>query len=156
MGESASPANLYLAAQSLVRSGQRDEGRDMFRRLDTGDEQRAWTFISRSAIAILESNREAALDAATRAVTLEADNFFAHYQLGLVKSLLEDFAGAAAAFERATELDASDAYAHYFAGVTFSKVRRTDKLARHFRSFLTLAPQAPERPQVEAILRTLQ
>ena len=90
------------------------------------------------------------------AVALAPESFHAQYQLGLTRLLRDDYAGAATALERATELDGNDAYAHYFAGVAFSKDRRIDKLSRHFRTFLDLAPEAPERPQVETILRTLR
>ena len=48
------------------------------------------------------------------------------------------------------------AYAHYYAGLSHYRVGRTDKMAAAFEHFLTLAPKAPERPQVESIMRTLR
>jgi superkiller protein 3 len=107
-------------------------------------------------VAALEGNLDAALDAATQAVAIGPEHAQAHYQLGVVKSQREDFAGAAAAFERATELDGADAYAHYNAGIAYNKARRVDRMARHFQAFVNLAPHAPEVPQVQALLRTLR
>jgi tetratricopeptide (TPR) repeat protein len=156
LGDAAAPSDIYAVAQSLTRLDRRDEAREMFRRLDKGDEETAWNFISRSAVAVIEGNRDAALDLANQAVSLEPENFHAQYQLGLVNSLREDFAGAANALERATEIDPGHAYAHYYAGIAFSKIRRVDQMARHFRAFVTLAPDAPERGQVDTLLRTLR
>jgi tetratricopeptide (TPR) repeat protein len=154
--DSAPPQELYLAAQSLIRVERRDEARDVYGRLGGGNEEDPWTFIGRSGAAALEGNTEAALNAAQRAVELGPDHFEAHYQLGLVRSLRNDFNGASAAFERATEIDGGHAYAHYYAGIAYAKVRRMDRAARHLRSFVSLAPQAPERPQVDAMLRTMR
>lgn len=155
-GEEAAPQDIYVAGQSMNRLDRHGEARDMFRRLDTGDEENVWTFIGRSAIAAVDGNRQEALDAANRAVSLAGDNFHAQYQLGLVKVVADDFHGAAEALERATQIDDGDAYAHYYAGVAFNKIKRLDKMTEHFRAFVQLAPEAPERPQVEAILRTLR
>ena len=56
---------------------------------------------------------------------------------------------------RRPDLDPTWAYAHYYAGLAYSKVKRVDLTERHFQAFLRLAPQAPERPGVQSILRTL-
>jgi tetratricopeptide (TPR) repeat protein len=155
-GDAAAPEELYVAGQSLNRLDRHGEARETFARIDKGDEENAWTFVARSAIAAVDGNRDAALDAANRAVAISPDHFQAQYQLGLVKLQNEDFGGAADAFDRATRLDGNDAYAHYYAGVAFNKIRRLDKMTEHFRAFVQLAPSAPERPQVETILRTLR
>jgi tetratricopeptide (TPR) repeat protein len=155
-GEAAAPADVYVAAQSLARLDRRDEARDVFRRLDTGNEEDAWTFVGRAAIAALDGNADAALEAATRATTVAPDAFHAQYQLGLVQFAREDFGGASTSMERATQLDGQDAYAHYYAGLAFNRVRRPDKMAQHFQAFVSLAPEAPERQQVMTILNTLR
>jgi tetratricopeptide (TPR) repeat protein len=155
-GEGAAPGDLYVAAQSLTRLDRRDEARDVYRRLDKGNEDDAWTFIGRSAAAAIEGNMDAASESARRAVELAPDGFHAHYQLGLVQSLRDDYAGASASFDRATQIDGNDAYAHYYAGLAYNKIRRMDLMARHFKTFLSLAPEAPERGQVQTILKTLR
>jgi lipoprotein NlpI len=70
-------------------------------------------------------------------------------------SAQQNFAEAAASFQKATELDPNWANAHFNAGLAFSKARRPDLTAEHFQAFLKLAPQAPERGEVQSILRTL-
>jgi tetratricopeptide (TPR) repeat protein len=155
-GGAAPPADVYLAAQSLAKLDRRDEARELLQRLEGGGDESAWTFVARSVSAVLDGDNDKALDAANRAVELGPDDFHTHYQLGLVDILRNDFTGAAAAFQRATEINPDDAYAHYYAGIAYNKTRKIDKMASHFRSFLTLAPDAPERGQVEQILRTLR
>jgi tetratricopeptide (TPR) repeat protein len=63
--------------------------------------------------------------------------------------------GASAAFEKAAQLDPSWADAHYYAGLAYSKIKRIDLMAAHFDTFLKLAPQSPQRPAVQSIMRTL-
>src|SRR5437764_1290374 len=43
----------------------------------------------------------------------------------------------------------------YYAGLAYSKIKRVDMMASHFDSFLKLAPQSPQRPEVQSIMRTL-
>lgn len=155
-GDEAQPAELYLAGHSLSRLDRPDEARDAFRRLDRGDEADPLTFVSRSAIAVLDGNSDAALEHARKAGELGPEHFHAQYQLGLVLSLKDQFAEAAATLEKATQIDGNDAYAHYYAGLAYNKVRRTDKMVVHLRAFATLAPHAPERPQVQTILKTIR
>jgi tetratricopeptide (TPR) repeat protein len=150
-----SRADLYIAGDSLAKLDRRDEARDVFGRLAGGDED-SWTFVARSAVAMLEGNLDAALEAAQQAGALAPDDFHPHYQLGLAQSLKEDFNAAAESFERATQIDQNHAYAHYYAGIAYNKARRMDRMERHFQAFVSLAPNAPERSQVQMILRTLR
>ena len=48
------------------------------------------------------------------------------------------------------------AYAHYYAGLSYYQAERIDLMAAFFESFLKLAPDAPERAQVESIMRTIR
>lgn len=66
-----------------------------------------------------------------------------------------DWAVATSECERATELNSDLAYAHYYAGLAFQKQRQSAKAAEHLQEFLRLAPDAPERAAVLAIIRTL-
>ena len=63
---------------------------------------------------------------------------------------------AAEAFVKATEADPRMAYAHYHAGMNFYKAKRIAQMAVYFEYFLKLAPDAPERPAVESIMRTIR
>jgi tetratricopeptide (TPR) repeat protein len=149
------PRVTYLTAlsqQKLRRSG---EARRAYEQLASRSESDAWRGIGRSAVALLSSDSAGAVQAADEAVASDDSLAEAHYQRGLALSARQDMAGAAAAFQKASDLDSDWAYAHYYAGIAYSKVRRADLTASHFQTFLKLAPQAPERGEVQSILRTL-
>ena len=80
----------------------------------------------------------------------------AHFQLGLVLAKREDWRGAAEAFDRTTQLGPSMAYAHYYGGLMHYRAGRPDRMAIHFEQFLKLAPDAPERPEVLQIMKTVR
>ena len=42
------------------------------------------------------------------------------------------------------------------AAMAFYRVKRADLMAVHFERFLKLAPNAPERAEVESIMRTMR
>ena len=67
-----------------------------------------------------------------------------------------DRPAAADAFAKATEANPQMAYAHYRAGMNFYEAKRVDRMAQYFENFLRLAPNAPERPAVESIMRTVR
>jgi tetratricopeptide (TPR) repeat protein len=151
----AGPGDIWLMGQSLAKLNRDAEARDAFASLG-GDEDDAWTFIGRSAAAVLDGNLDAALEHARAAVERAPDAFHPNMQLGIVQTLRNDVAGASAALEKAVQIDGADAYAHYYAGLAASKLRRTDRMIAHFEAFIRLAPEAPERPTVETLLRTVK
>lgn len=65
-----------------------------------------------------------------------------------------DFAAAAAAFDQCIKANPADAYTYYRAGLAYYEINRADLMVTRFESFVRLAPDAPERPEVESILRT--
>ena len=67
-----------------------------------------------------------------------------------------DWGTAVAGFTRAVELKPDFAYAHYYAALAYQRQRQLSKTAEHFDAFLRLAPDAPERSAVLAILRTIK
>ena len=87
---------------------------------------------------------------------MDGDSAQARYQLGLVEAARNNHQQAAEAFAKATELDPQMAYAHYEAGMAFYKAKRVDRMAVYFEHFLKLAPNAPERPAVQSIMRTVR
>jgi tetratricopeptide (TPR) repeat protein len=112
--------------------------------------------VGESAIALIDGNAQAAIESGRRAAEMAPDQFHPSYQYGLALSGAEQWAPAAAAFEKATTIDPAHAYAHYYAGLAYSKVRRVDLMARHFEYFLKLAPEAPERAAVTALMRSVR
>ena len=80
----------------------------------------------------------------------------AHYQRGIVLMTRQDYGGALEAFTKATQLDQRFAAAYYYAGLAASRIKRIDLMANNFGTFLKLAPKAPERPEVESVLKTVR
>jgi tetratricopeptide (TPR) repeat protein len=149
------PRVAFLVAQSRQKLGQRDEARQTYEQLAARGEADPWQGVGRSAVALLGGNAGEAVEAANQAVARGDSLAEAHFQKGLALSARQDMAGASAAFEKATELDPAWADAHYYAGLAYSKVKRVDLMAQHFDTFLKLAPQSPQRPEVQSIMRTL-
>lgn len=167
-------ADAYLAGQVFLRLNQPDRAKQEFARLTSAADP-VWRLTGESAVALADRNFDGALDRVTEAATQLAaaeaaagqnagpaaarrpvEAFHVSYQTGLVKAARMEWAGAAAAFERAALLQPTFAYAHYYAGLAYSNIRRPDQVALHFERFLSLAPNAPERPAVLSIMRTIR
>jgi tetratricopeptide (TPR) repeat protein len=151
----------FLAAHVLLRQNQNDRAKDEFRQLVASGDP-VWRLTGESSIAMVDNDFDRALDLANQAVNAaqgapdQLRDFHAYYQLGLVKTRREDWAGAAEAFDRAAQLNPGFAYAHYYAGLAYSRIQRQDQVALHFEQFLKLAPEAPERSAVTSIMRTIR
>jgi tetratricopeptide (TPR) repeat protein len=155
IGGSQDPRLLFLAAQSQQKLRRPDEARRVFGQLAARPAGDPWGAIGRSSVALLAGNVNGAVQEADQAVAAGPSIAEAHLQRGLALSSAQNMEEAAAAFQKASDLDPSWSYAHYYAGIAYSKVKRADLTASHFQTFLKLAPQAPERGEVQSILRTL-
>jgi tetratricopeptide (TPR) repeat protein len=149
------PASTFLAAQSLLKLGRADRATAEMARLRASD-QPAWRLIGESGEAIMANDGARAVDVARRAVEADGGNPFAHYQLGLSASKAGDWGTAVASFTKAVEVKPDFAYAHYYSALAYQRQRQLPKTAEHFDAFLRLAPDAPERSAVIAILRTIK
>ena len=171
VADGSDPAVVYLAALSYQRLKRTADAQRMFERLIARGASDPWAAIGRSGVllnttaagsavgATAATAATAAIDAAAAAraaVKLVPSLAQAHYQLGLVYGRQRDYASAVTAFEAAVAADPRFAYAHYYVGLSYYQVKRTDKMAAAFEYFLRLAPKAPERPQVQSIMRTLR
>src|SRR5262245_8620932 len=98
----------FLAAQILMKQGQNDRAKDEFGKLASMDDP-VLRLVGESSKAALEDDRDKSLELAMKAVdqaksaegdeaAKKAREFYAQYQLGLIKSKKEDWAGAAEAF----------------------------------------------------------
>ena len=154
--DAASTEALYAAAQSHQKLGATNEARGTYGRLAARPAGDVWHFIGLSGQALLDNQTDAALESARRATAMAGTLPDAHYQLGLVLAKREDWLGAAGAFDRAAELSPGYAYAHYYGGLMHYRASRPDRMAAHFEQFLKLAPEAPERPEVLQIMRTVR
>ena len=152
----ALPAATYLAAQSQQKLGATASALELYARLASQPEGDPWRLIGESARQLLQDNLDAALASAQQAVGIAGNVPEAHYQLGLVAAKRQDWLAAAQAFDRAAELNPTLAYAHYYGGLSHYRSNRPDQMAIHFDQFLKLAPEAPERPEVQQIMKTVR
>jgi tetratricopeptide (TPR) repeat protein len=151
-----SPEALYTAAQSHQKLGAGEEARGTYARLAERPPDDAWHFIGLSGQQLLDDQTDAALESAQQAVQMAGHLSEAHYQVGLVLAKRQDWRGAAEAFDRAADLNPANAYAHYYGGLMQYRAGRPDRMANHFEQFLKLAPEAPERPEVLQIMKTVR
>lgn len=147
---------VYLRALAHRKLDQNDDAKQAFGALASAGDGSAWGQIGKSGTALIEGNQDDAAAAAKKAVEIDENLAQARFQLGLVESARNNHAQAAEAFAKATELDPQMAYAHYEAGMAYYKAKRVDRMAVYFENFLKLAPNAPERPAVESIMRTVR
>ena len=150
----ASPEDVYLRALAHRKLNQNDDAKEAFRALAGRDG--AWKEIGNSGTAMIEGNMDNAAAAARKAVDADGNSSEARFQLGLVESARNNQQQAADAFARAAELNPQMAYAHYEAGMAFYKAKKVDRMAVYFENFLKLAPNAPERPAVQSIMKTIR
>ena len=149
------PSATFVAGQALVKLDRGQDARTEFAKLSNGDDE-AWKAVGQSAIALLDNNLDEAVNEGRRARDINGDLGFAHYQLGLALLRQNNFGEAAQALDRATELMSEFAYAFYNGGVAYQRTKQFDKMAEHFRRFLQLAPDAPEKRQVQLALNALR
>lgn len=145
----------FLAAQASTKLENLHRANEEYWHLRESDSP-DWKAIGESGSAMMAGDLNTAMAAARRAVDANGSNPYAHYQLGVIASRQNAFDVAAAAFGRATELKSDFAYAHYYAGLANQRLRQTAKMSEHLEAFMRIAPDAPERPAVSAILRTLR
>jgi tetratricopeptide (TPR) repeat protein len=149
------PRVAYLRGQSQQKLGQPNDARQTYTQLAARPDSDPWHFIGQSALALVDRDSAGALNASNQAVARNGSLSEAHFQRGLALTALQDMTGASAAFQKASDLDPYAAYPHFYAGLAYSKIKRADLTAQHFQTFLRLAPQAPERAEVQSILKTL-
>ena len=155
-GNADAPEAIYTAAQSHQRLGAIGEARATYARLAERPEDDPWHFIGLSGQQLVDEDVDGALASAQQAVAMAGGLAEAQFQLGLVLAKRQDWGGAAEALDRAAELSPAFAYAHYYGGLMHYRAGRPDRMAIHFESFLKLAPEAPERPEVVQIMRTVR
>lgn len=150
----ADPASTYLAAQALLKLNRMDGVAAEFARLKGNGP--AWSLVGESGEALAANDAGRAVELARKATEADGDNPFAFYQLGMAASRASDWGTAAGAFERAIAIKPDLAYGHYYGALALQRQRQLAKAAQHLDAFLRLAPDAPERAAVQAILRSLK
>jgi tetratricopeptide (TPR) repeat protein len=150
------PDALYLAAQSHQKLGAADRAAQAYGLIAQRPESDPWHFIGVSGRQLVEGNAEAAAASARRATSMAPDLPATQFQLGLALARLQNWPEAATAFDAASDRQPTNAYAHYYGGMADYRAKRVDRMAVHFEQFLKLAPEAPERPEVLSIMKTLR
>jgi tetratricopeptide (TPR) repeat protein len=153
-GDSSAQA-LWFAAQSSLKLGQREQASRQFGELPRAGGSPAWQSVSDLAQALIRDNA-ADIDRAREAAAAFPGDPFVQYQLGLAHLRRNDISAAAQAFDRCTEADPRFAYAYYSGGIAYDRLNRTDLAIARLETFERLAPEAPERPEVTSILRTVR
>lgn len=145
--------DVWFGAQSLLRIGQRVEAGEQFRRLRDMAESEAFRRTADVALARVNQQPDALATAQTASAEFPSD---AHvqFEVGVTQALLGDMGTAAMAFDAAINAAPMLAYAYYQSGLAYSRLSRPDLTVSRFEAFVRLAPAAPERTQVEQILRT--
>jgi tetratricopeptide (TPR) repeat protein len=145
----------YLKAQSFTKVNDADGARRAYERL-AGSGEKAWASIGKSGLQLIDKQLDESLESANEAVSAGDSLPESHYQRGMVLMGRKDYAEAATSFTKATQLDPNFAAAYYYAGLANYRVKRIDLMTNNFERFVKLAPTAPERPEVESILRTVR
>lgn len=153
MGDSASPRDAWFGALSATALGRPGDARALFDRAAAGGED--WSAATRLATALIGGDA-AEIDAARAAAAAHPAHPIVQYQLGLAHLTRGAPAEAATALDRSAAADPSLAYAYYYAGLAYQKMNRTDLMANRFDTFLRLAPNAPQRPEVQSVMSTIR
>ena len=145
----------YLTAQSYAKLNDGDGAKRTYQRLAESGAG-PWASIGKSAVLLMDKQLDQSLESANQAVSAGDSLPEAHYQRGIVLMSKMEYGEAAGAFTKATQLDPTFAGAHYYAGLANYRAKRIDLMTNNFEAFVKLAPNAPERQEVEAILRTVR
>jgi hypothetical protein len=149
-----SGADRWFAAQSQLRLGLRNDAiNDLTALTQTGGDPDVQV-AAQLAIGRL-TNDEVTLDQARAAAAAYPESLFVQYELGLSYAVRNDFASAARVFDACIAAAPTFAYAYYQSALAYQHLDRPDIMANRFDRFVRLAPNAPERPQVESVLRTI-
>ena len=146
---------LWFAAQSSLRLGQREDAASQFAQLPQVGGNPAWQVVSDLALSLLRDNPEE-IDRAREAAAGFPEDPFVQYELGLAHTRRNDLIAAAQAFDRCTQAAPRFAYAYYSSGLAYDRLNRSDLAIARLEMFEQLAPEAPERPEVTSILRTVR
>jgi tetratricopeptide (TPR) repeat protein len=147
-------ADRWFAAQSQLRLGLRNDAISDLTALTQTAGDPDVQVAAQLAIGRL-TNDEATLAQARAAAGAYPESLFVQYELGLSYAVRNDFASAARIFDVCIGTAPTFAYAYYQAALAYQRLDRPDIMANRFDRFVRLAPNAPERPEVESVLRTI-
>ena len=97
-----------------------------------------------------------AITALSKARSLAPDNVEAVYQLGVCQALAQQWGPAVESLTAAVSKNSEIAYAYFFRALAAEKVGRKDLLINDLQRFLALAPNAPDAPRAERLLKAIK
>jgi tetratricopeptide (TPR) repeat protein len=147
-------ADRWFAAQSQLRLGLRNDAINDLAALSQAGGDPAVQVAAQLAVGRL-TNDEATVGQARAAAAAYPESLFVQYELGLSYAVRSDFASAARIFDDCIATAPTFAYAYYQSALAYQHLDRPDIMANRFERFVRLAPNAPERPEVESVLRTI-
>ena len=112
--------------------------------------------VGQARIALKKGETDRAIVLLNEAQQADDDNAAVFHYRGIAQASKQNFTAAAADLERAAELDPSNAQSHYYAGMVYGRLRKTDQMVNHYQMFLRLAPNSPEAPKVQSLLRSVR
>ena len=154
VSNSVTAEDRWFAAQSQLRLGLRKDAIDDLAALTQTGADPAVQVAAQLAIGRL-MNDDATLGQARAAAGAYPESLFVQYELGLSYSARNDFTSAARIFDVCIATAPTFAYAYYQSALAYQHLDRPDIMANRFDRFVRLAPNAPERPEVESVLRTI-
>ena len=98
---------------------------------------------------------EQAINAYKKIVSLEPDNYIAHFNLGLLYQQSKMFEEAENSFLKAIEINDSYAPAYYALGLSYMVTSNNNKAKEFFEKYIQLDPTGEYKEKTEAILKEL-
>jgi tetratricopeptide (TPR) repeat protein len=112
--------------------------------------------VGQARVALKKGATDRAITLLNEAQAADSENAELYHYRGIARASKQDYAAAAADLEKAIELDPSSAESHYYAGMVYGRLKRTDRMVNHYQMFLRLAPNSPEAPKVQSLLRSVR
>ena len=158
LNDDSDPALIFLVAQSHERQQQRAQARAAYDRLAARPQTDPWHFIGRSAVLLGDRQPAQGVTAAEQGVRLGPQIADAHLQLGLAYGDGGNWAGRRRPpSKRRPRPTRCWPTRTTTPGTRITRSEgRLDLMAKFFEYFLKLAPNAPERANVESIMRTVR
>lgn len=155
-GETANPRAHYYLGLSLLEMDRLEEAESQLNRASQNNLAPDMLKVGQARVALKKGETNRAITLLNEAQATGSDNPDIYHYRGIAKASRQDYAGAAADLEKAIEIDPSRAQSHYYAGMVYGRLRRTDQMVNHYQMFLRLAPNSPEAPKVQSLLRSVR
>ncbi len=149
----------YYLALSLIELNRFDEAQVQLDAIADAEESapgKADMNVARARISLARKNYAAAVPPLNEAIEHNPDHVQARMLRAETELHQKNYKTVVEDAERVIALEPDKAYAYYYAGIAYSNLGRPDKMADYFMNFLKLAPDAPEAPKIQSLLKSLR